>query len=213
MSEDVMLWEERGLEGAAAVRGTAGERVVHGFAAVFNKRAQLAPGIFEQIAPGAFTQAVSEDDVRFTVEHDPARLLGRTASGTLILAEQRKGLHMESPLPNTTLGKDVAELMDRGDLNGLSFRFKTPPQKERWEKLPNGNEIRTLEQLRLVDVTLTAFPAYPDAVAAIRSRDGVTELFIPLGIRKRHDLNRLLLDIGKRGSVSLGRGAGSSSSS
>lgn len=207
MSE--ILYEERAIDAAASiVAGTEGRTVV-GYAAVFGKRAQIGAGIFEQIAAGAFSE-IAEDDVRFTVEHDPGRLLARSTSGTLTLTEDRKGLAMRAALPDTSLGRDVRELMSRGDLNALSFRFKTPPARESWASLPGGKgELRTLEKLRLLDVSLTAFPAYADATAALRSR-GDVHVFVPLAIRKRHEFNGLLLgrSEGNRGRMASRASAG-----
>jgi HK97 family phage prohead protease len=182
-------YEQRAGE-QAAVTG----RTLIGYAAVFNSRTEIGPGIFEEIAPGAFADAVRQDDVRLTVNHDPSQLLARTGSGTLALAQDTRGLRAMAELPETALGRDTRELVARGDLSGMSFRFVTPPAKQTWSMLPDGSELRTLEALRLIDVTVATFPAYPDTAVALRSRPADMEgiaVTIPVRILRAHRLYQL----------------------
>jgi uncharacterized protein len=50
-------------------------------------------------------------------------VLARTRSGTLRLAEDSKGLAFDLDVPNTSFGRDVLELAERGDIGGASFAF------------------------------------------------------------------------------------------
>ena len=83
-----------------------GPPVIVGYAAVFDRVADL--GWFEEeVAPGAFTETIRDDDIRALVDHTPARILGRNAAGTLRLSEDKVGLRMEIDVPDNTTGADI----------------------------------------------------------------------------------------------------------
>lgn len=155
-----------------------GKRTLSGYAAVFNSLSEDLGGFREQIKPGAFTRCLrSNPDVSCLHEHDPRQgLLGRTKSGTLRLSEDNIGLRFECDLPNTTLANDVAESIDRGDLDGCSFGFIA--QDDDWSR-SDGMTLRTLNDADVFDVTVTSMPAYPATSVQVRSRlfpDGTVEV-------------------------------------
>src|SRR6266700_2864691 len=97
---------------------------LEGYAAVFNKFSENLGGFKEKIAPGAFSRAITEkQDVRALFNHDPNFVLGRTASGTLDLSEDDKGLMFSCEMPDTTVARDLMALVERGDVNQCSFGF------------------------------------------------------------------------------------------
>jgi uncharacterized protein len=144
-----------------------------GHAAVFNKRTWIGPptwGFAEQVAPGAFAKTIGEHDIRMLIDHDPSRLLARNTPGTLRLAEDKIGLDVDADMAPTSYARDAAILLDRGDLSGMSFGFQTVTDK--WEEVEGaeGNkfELRTLLEVKLFDVSIVTFPAYPDTDAGLR---------------------------------------------
>ncbi|MBT9169599.1 MAG: hypothetical protein DDT19_02961 [Syntrophomonadaceae bacterium] len=148
------------------IRVTTGDAPkITGYAAVFNRLSQDLGGFYEVISPGAFRKTLQEADVRALLEHDPRWILGNTKSGTLRLQEDTEGLRIEIDPPGTTAGRDVIESLQRGDLTGMSFGFRTI--KDRWAK-ENGQDVRTLLEVALYDVSVVAFPAYPDTSVALR---------------------------------------------
>jgi hypothetical protein len=81
---------------------------------------------------------------------------------------------VEGTLPNTSRGRDVAELLRRGDVDSMSFGFSVPSGGDSWSS--DGNE-RTLKSVRLHEVSLVSFPAYPGTAGLqnVRGLDKVAE--------------------------------------
>jgi uncharacterized protein len=153
--------EVRMLSGAQ-IRAKADKPGAEGYAAVFNEVADL--GWFkETIKPGAFTRAIKEkQDVRCLLNHDENMLLGRTKSGTLTLNQDNKGLKFDDDFPDTQNARDLTTLLNRGDIDQCSFGFIVREQTWRQVKLDDGtfDDIREIEDLDLMDVSIVTFPAY-----------------------------------------------------
>lgn len=156
------------LEIRAAGTLAGSGRHLSGYAAVFNVEADL--GEFrERIRPGAFATSLKKNEVRALYNHDGGALLGNTRSGTLKLNEDGRGLAFQLDLPDTSIGRDVAELVKRGDLAGCSFGFLV--RSDQWT--PGDKPTRELIDIDLREVTLTADPAYADTSIAMRALDKV----------------------------------------
>lgn len=143
---------------------------VAGYAAVFNSVADIGGEWREVIAPGAFAESIARDDVLAFAAHDSARILGRKSSGTLRLREDARGLFVEIDLPDTTDGRDVRELVARGDLKGMSIGFIV--RKEQWDVDP---PMRTIQSVELIEVSAVARPAYADTTLGMRSLEKARE--------------------------------------
>ena len=158
------------------------KRTLEGYASIFNTPADLG-SFSEVIEAGAFTRALNEgQDVRALVEHDPARIIGRTKNNTLELREDEKGLFTRIELPDTSVGRDLAALVERGDIDAMSFGFTV--RSDRWER-SEGKNVRYIEDVDLFDISAVSFPAYPDTEIALRS----------MPEDKPDDLRRRRLDI------------------
>ena len=121
----------------------------------------------EVIRPGAFARALAEgQDVRALFNHDPALVLGRTASGTLSLREDGLGLWFEAVLPETGWARDLAATIGRGDVSQCSFSFAC--RSDGWSQR-EGLPLRELRDVDLFDVGPVTFPAYPATAVALRS--------------------------------------------
>ena len=138
-----------------------------GYAAMFNRLSQNLGGFVERVAPATFRSTLNQSDVRALFNHEPDHLLGRSTTGTLRLSEDDQGLRYEIDLPNTTLGRDVAELLRRGDISGSSFGFRTI--SDEWSETDDGYPLRTLTEVALRDVGPVTFPAYSSTEASLRS--------------------------------------------
>ena len=143
------------------------EPKIVGYAAKFNSLSNDLGGFREKIEPGAFSRALSEgQDVRALVDHDPGKIIGRSTSGTLRMLEDDHGLRVEIDPANTTAGRDIMESITRGDVTGMSFGFTV--KDDDWQ-IVDGENIRTLRDMDLFDVSVVTFPAYASTEVALRS--------------------------------------------
>jgi HK97 family phage prohead protease len=133
--------------------------VVGGYAIVFNSESRDLGGFTEFVSPNALDEALERNsDVLALYNHDYSNVLGRQSSETLQLYKDERGVRFELDLPDTTLGRDVYELVKRGDLKGNSFGFTV--EKDNWEKR-DGNVIRTIEKIKdLFEISIVSLPAY-----------------------------------------------------
>ena len=140
-----------------------------GYAAVFNSPSQPLP-FTEYIREGAFTRSLkSRNEIKMFKNHNTDIVLGSTRAGTLRLTEDSTGLLAEADLPPTTDGKDLSILMQRGDVNSMSFGFSVPLRGDSWSE---DGQTRELHQIRLHEVSIvTGFPAYEATTASVRSVD------------------------------------------
>lgn len=143
---------------------TAG-RKLEGYAATFGTEARIAD-FTEIILPGAFRGSLAGRDVLALVDHDPSKLLARTRSRSLRISEDSKGLAFEIDLPDTSLGRDVLTLAERGDLGGMSFGFTVGKGGESWQGRRRELRAVTLHEISVV----SSWPAYNGTVVAARSK-------------------------------------------
>jgi hypothetical protein len=151
------------------------EPVLAGLAAVYNKRSQVIGGMggFTEIIEPGFFSGVMDQDVLATIEHNNERLVGRTKSGTLKISDSDEGLRTENKIPPTSDGNDLLTLVKRGDISGMSFKFRCADGGSKWESdSTTGAVTRTLMAggcEELADITYTCDPAYKDTAVAERS--------------------------------------------
>lgn len=163
-------YETLPFEGTVELRATDDDddkkpKVIAGYAARFNVLSVDLGGFKERIAPGAFSTAIG-DDVRALFNHNQDYVIGRTKSRTLELSEDDKGLLYEVKLPDTSFARDLATQIERGDIDGSSFGFRTI--EDNFDEV-DGEIVRTLIKVELFDVSPVTFPAYPQADVAVRS--------------------------------------------
>jgi len=137
-----------------------------GYAAVFNEPSLPLPFI-EKIMPGAFRKTLSETpDVRLLVNHEGLPM-ARTKNGTMRLYEDEKGLYFEANLANTTEARDLYTLVERGDVDQMSFAFRVIRQKYNMDRTE-----RSLIEVSLADgdVSIVTYPAYVATSVEARER-------------------------------------------
>lgn len=144
-----------------------GKKIV-GYAAKFSpNRSQDLGGFLEQIDPKAFTRTLAQGaDVRALIDHNSSLILGRTKAGTLNLSVDSQGLLVEITPPDTSYARDLMVSMSRGDVTQMSFAFVT--KQDAWDKEGDQN-IRTLLDVDLHDVSAVTYPAYLNTEIGLRS--------------------------------------------
>jgi HK97 family phage prohead protease len=153
------------IKNVEARQAEDGTMRLSGYAAVFNDDSVPLPFI-ERIAPGAFRKTLTETpDVRLLINHEGLPL-ARTKNGTLRLTEDTVGLLMDADLPDTQAARDLWTLVERGDVDQMSFAFRVIRQK--WNE---SRTERTLTELSLADgdVSVVTYPAYPTTTVEARA--------------------------------------------
>lgn len=129
------------------VRANGNDFVVRGYASLFDSPYPVAGGPeaggwLEQVDRRAFDVTLnSNPDVHFLINHEGVTL-ARTKSGTLSLATDKKGLLAEARIDRRDpMGQSLEVKMERGDLDEMSFAFRTVRQE--WDS--DYTERRLLE--------------------------------------------------------------------
>lgn len=177
MTQDV---ERRSFEHAvelrAAPEGGSGPGTLVGYGAVFNSQSRDLGGWVEEIDPAAFgapgeggaLNLALHTRVLARTNHSSDYLLGTTDAGTLRLFVDEIGVRYEIDLPDTTAGRDAAELARRGDLRFSSFAFRILPGGVEWRERADGVIVRRITSAVLIDVAPVADPAYWAATAELQ---------------------------------------------
>ena len=149
---------------------TDNSRKVSGYAVTFNQPSQPLP-FTEYIRPGAF-DGVDFSEVQLLYAHNYDNILARVDSGTLSLNVDDKGLFFVAQIPDTTLGNDVYENIENGNLKGLSFNAQIDQNNgDSWSQTDDGTVIHTINHFSLLnEISLTSIPAYTETSVQV-SRD------------------------------------------
>lgn len=150
-------------------RDDNGALAIEGYFAVFNSNYDIAPGLSESIAPGAFDNTIS-DDIRALINHDTTLVLGRTKAGTLQLRTDTRGLwgHIDIN-PNDTDAMNLYNRVQRGDVDQCSFGFDII--SEDTELHEDGSMHWTIREVKLYEVSPCTFPAYEETSIAARAKE------------------------------------------
>lgn len=147
---------------------------ISGYFAVFNSVYEIAPGMSESIAPGAFSRTLS-NDVRALINHDSTLVLGRTKAHTLELREDERGLWGDVAInPNDGDAMNLYERVKRGDVDQCSFGFEIVNEETDFRE--DGSVHWTIKEINLFEVSACTFPAYEATNISARQaqRDDLT---------------------------------------
>lgn len=147
---------------------------ISGYAVRFNDITTIANTWRERIAVGCFDRTLRDQpDVIMLLDHDSGRVLGRTTAGTLTLRPDRIGLWFSLDVDTSTPeGQSALGTVRRQDVKGCSFGFRV--RSEEWDDGGRRLPLRTITDVDLFEITLTAFPAYPTTSASVRAAGEAT---------------------------------------
>ena len=150
-------------------RDDGGNLSIEGYFAVFGSVYEIAPGMSESIAPGAFDNTLS-GDIRALINHDTTLVLGRTKAGTLILRTDNRGLwgHIDVN-PNDSDAMNLYERVKRGDVDQCSFGFDIIDEETEFRE--DGSVHWTIKEVELYEVSPCTFPAYEETSIAARAKE------------------------------------------
>ncbi|MCM1972318.1 HK97 family phage prohead protease [Streptomyces sp. G1] len=170
------------VNGGLELRAEGSELTLTGYASVFESPYDVYGG-----PPYGWTEIVdrkafdvtlaAKPDLHLLINHE-GMPLARTKSGTLRLAADTKGLHVEADLDADD--PDVQRLrtkMRRGDMDEMSFGFRV--KRQEWNE--DYTERRLLEvSLHKGDVSVVNFGANPATSAEINSAASALEVLAAL---------------------------------
>lgn len=167
--DEMQLRQLRPINGQYQTREEAGNLVIEGYFAVFDSTYDLAPGMSESIAPGAFASSLA-GDIRALVNHDSTLVVGRTTAGTLELREDSAGLWGRIEInPKDTDATNAYARVERGDVTQCSIGFEII--REDTDIREDGSVHWTIRELKLWEVSICTFPAYRETNVSARSKE------------------------------------------
>lgn len=172
-----MMKEVRNIQEQPTAPAVEGRRIVEGYALVFETPSTGLRDFHEVIHRGALAGVLEQSDVFALLDHNPSRgVLARAnkGAGSLTLTVDERGLKYSFEVPDTALGAEVYQGVQRGDIAGSSFSFTV--KKDRWERGADGVALRHIDQIEaLYDVSPVYRPAY-DATTVSADRRGLEAL-------------------------------------
>lgn len=142
------------------------EKRIEGYFAVFNSIYEIAPGMTESIAPGAFSETL-DGDIRALTDHETMYVLGRNGASTLELREDDKGLWGSILInPNDQDAMNLYARVERGDVNQCSFGFDILSEETDFRE--DGSVHWTITSVKLYEVSVCTFPAYAETSVEAR---------------------------------------------
>ena len=100
------------------------KKIISGYFIVFDTETELYPGVREEVSPDALV-GVDLSDVKALIDHDTAKVLGRTKANTLSLSVDSKGLYGEIIVNESDQeAMNLYSRVQRGDVDQCSFGFE-----------------------------------------------------------------------------------------
>lgn len=181
--------QTRSLKTELKTRAEGENMTIEGYFVVFNSQTELWQGAYEEIAPQALDNTLS-NDIRALINHDTTLVLGRNKAGTLDLKVDSRGLWGSIKInPNDTDAVNLYERVKRGDVDQCSFGFNVTSEETDWRE--DGTVKWTITGVDLHEVSVCTFPAYEDTGVAARSKEVEQHKEKQLEVRKAKLKERL----------------------
>ena len=175
------------------------ENIIEGYAVVFNRESEILYDkqtkkyFTEIIEPSSITEELIRScDIKMLINHNKERMLARSryGEGTLSLSIDDYGLKFSFPIPNTSDGQYIREMISRKDFNGCSFAFTDDEVELDWNK-ERGCATRKVKKVRtLFDCSIVADPAYSDTEVSLRQIEDLEKTQIQISTEVEKDNSR-----------------------
>ena len=144
------------------------KKIISGYFIVFDTETELYPGVREEVSPDALV-GVDLSDVKALIDHDTAKVLGRTKANTLSLSVDSKGLYGEIIVNESDQeAMNLYSRVQRGDVDQCSFGFEI--LKEEMIQNTDGTVKFIIKSINLYEVSVVTFPAYQETAVEARSK-------------------------------------------
>lgn len=144
------------------------KKIISGYFIVFDTETELYPGVREEVSPDALV-GVDLSDVKALIDHDTAKVLGRTKANTLSLSVDSKGLYGEIIVNESDQeAMNLYSRVQRGDVDQCSFGFEI--LNEEMIQNSDGTVKFIIKSINLYEVSVVTFPAYQDTAVEARSK-------------------------------------------
>ena len=142
--------------------------LISGYFIVFDTETELYPGVLEEVSPDALV-GVDLSDVKALIDHDTAKVLGRTKANTLSLSVDSKGLYGEIIVNESDQeAMNLYSRVQRGDVDQCSFGFEI--LNEEMIQNSDGTVKFIIKSINLYEVSVVTFPAYQETAVEARSK-------------------------------------------
>lgn len=151
---------------------------LEGYGIVFDSPSQV---MFDWAREEQFVEVVSRDaitqewldtqDIMLLGMHDDKQVIARSnmGKGSLTLTVDKRGVKFSTEIPDTTIGKNIAEMVKRGDMGGSSFAFWTERQNCTWSRNAKKMLVRTINRFNIIrEISVVARPAYQKTSVNVR---------------------------------------------
>ena len=167
--EERMKRQLRTAESSFETREDGEDLIIEGYFAVYNSNYEIAEGMSESIAPGAFAETLG-NDIRALTNHDTSLVLGRNTAGTLELRDDSHGLWGRIKVnPKDQDAMNTYERVKRGDVNQCSIGFEILSEETDFRE--DGSIHWTIKKINLFEVSVCTFPAYAETSVSARKHD------------------------------------------
>ena len=144
------------------------KKTISGYFIVFDTETELYPGVREEVSPDALV-GVDLSDVKALIDHDTAKVLGRTKANTLSLSVDSKGLYGEIIVNESDQeAMNLYSRVQRGDVDQCSFGFEI--LNEEMIQNSDGTVKFIIKSINLYEVSVVTFPAYQETAVEARSK-------------------------------------------
>lgn len=153
---------------------------IKGYGAVFEEYSRPFWDEWVEIISSRAFDDTDMSDVVMVVDHarEVSSVLARSkdGSGTLGITVDEKGVAFRFLVPDTSKGRDIVTLVERGDIRECSFAFYVGSDRWLYDVEVNGQkyDVRRIESVtKLVDLSIVVNGQYPQTSVSVEERQAI----------------------------------------